>query len=41
MVLDGRDLELISIHLDGRLLSGNQYQTDAEALQGAWAAECL
>ncbi len=33
LVLDGRDLELISIHLDGRLLSGNQYQTDAEALQ--------
>ena len=33
LLLDGQDLELVSIRLDGRPLSGNQYQTDAEGLQ--------
>ena len=33
LVLDGQDLELLSVHLDGRRLSGNEYQVDAESLR--------
>ena len=33
LVLDGQDLELLSVHLDGRLLSGNEYQVDEESLR--------
>ncbi len=32
LVLDGVDLELVSIAVDGRLLAGNEYRRDAESL---------
>jgi aminopeptidase N len=32
LVLDGSDLELLSVAVDGRLLSGNEYRVDAESL---------
>ena len=33
LVLDGRALELLSVHLDGRPLRGNEFQVDAESLR--------
>ncbi len=32
LVLDGQDLELVSITLDGETLSGNEYQVDDNSL---------
>ena len=32
LVLDGEDLELVSVHLDGEALSGNEYQVDDTSL---------
>ncbi|MCZ6642293.1 MAG: aminopeptidase N [Gammaproteobacteria bacterium] len=32
LVLDGEDLELVSVHLDGEALSGNEYQVDDASL---------
>ena len=33
LVLNGQDLELLEVRLDGRRLSGNEYQVDAESLR--------
>ena len=33
LVLDGQDLQLLSVHLDGRRLNGNEYQVDDESLR--------
>ena len=33
LVLDGQDLELLAVRLDGRRLSGNEYQVDEESLR--------
>ena len=33
LVLDGQDLELLAVRLDGRRLSGNEYQVDDESLR--------
>ena len=31
--LDGQELELVSVAVDGRLLSGNEYTRDSESLR--------